>query len=129
MKRNMHLGASPLIFSHATQLRKDQTEAEKILWTYLSGRQIEGVKFRNQHPTKKFALDFFANELKLGIELDGKQHEEKSQKFYDEDRTDILNSYDYTILRFTNEQIFNHIELVLDEIRETIIILKQKKGK
>ena len=82
----MHLGASSSTFSNAFSLRKNPTEAEKLLWEKLRDRQIEGVRFRRQHPINKYVVDNFANELKLSIEIDGGYHNEKSQKFYDKDR-------------------------------------------
>ena len=123
-RRNMHLNASPIIFKRAQKLRDNETKAEIILWFYLSNRQMEGVKFRRQHPANKFAVDFYTVELKLVIEVDGKYHENREQKFYDDDRSEILESYDLVILRFTNEQVINSTQSVLDEIRRTIRALK-----
>jgi len=126
MKReNMHLNATPIIFKRAKELRDKPTEAEEILWIYLSNKKLEGVKFRRQHPANKFAVDFYANTLKLGIEVDGEYHEKREQKFYDEDRQEILESHNWVILRFTNEQVLHETESVLKEIRRTIILLKQ----
>ena len=120
----MHLGASPIIFKYAKKLRDNETKAEMVLWIYLSNRQMEGVKFRRQHPANKFAVDFYTDELKLVIEVDGKYHEKREQKLYDDDRTEILESHDLVILRFTNEQVMNSTQSVLDEIRRTIRFLK-----
>ncbi len=124
-RRNMHLNASPIIFKHAQELRDKETEAEKILWIYLCNKQMEGMHFRRQHPARKFAIDFYTNEIKLGIEVDGEYHETREQKFYDEDRDEILESYDFVLLRFTNDQVINSTQSVLDEIRRTIRLLKK----
>ncbi len=47
------------------------TDAERKLWSILRGRQIEGLKFRRQHPFKNYILDFVCLEEKIIIEVDG----------------------------------------------------------
>ncbi len=128
-RRNMHLGAKPSLFRNAYELRKNPTEAEEILWSYLRDRQIEGVKFRRQHPLKKYAPVFFANELKFAIELDGGYHNDKVQKFYDKDREEIISSYQIIVLRFKNEEVIFSIENVLSMIRDKIKDIKSFKKK
>ena len=128
-RRNMHLGASASTFSNAFSLRKKLTEAEIILWERLRNRQIEGVRFRRQHPIKNYVVDNFANELALSIEIDGGYHFERSQKFYDDDRTEILAAYGVTIIRFTNEQVTHSIDEVIDQIRKIIIALRETRRK
>ena len=122
----MHLGASPSTFRNEFQLRKYQTEAERILWQHLKNRQMEGVKFRRRHPLIKFVGDFYAHQYKFDIELDGGNHQTKIQSFYDLDRDEILSNNKLTILRFTNEEVIHEIEKVLDTIRNCIITLRNK---
>ena len=55
-------------------LRKRMTDAENALWHLLRGRQLEGCKFRRQHPYGDYILDFVNLELRLVIEVDGGQH-------------------------------------------------------
>ncbi len=128
-RRNMHLGAKPSLFRNAYELRKNPTEAEEILWSYLRDRQLEAVKFRRQHPLKKYAPDFYANELKLAIELDGGYHNDKVQKFYDKDREEIITSYKIIVLRFKNEEVIYSIEYVLSVIVDMIKNIKSLKKK
>ena len=123
-RKNMHLNASPIIFKYARELRENETNAEIILWIFLSNRQMEGIKFRRQHPLRKFAIDFYALEIKFAIEVDGKYHLKRKQKLYDEDRQEILESHNIVLLRFTNDQVINYTESVLREIRRTIKMLK-----
>lgn len=111
-KNDMFLGASPLIFHRAEVLRKKMTEAEKILWEVLKTKKLRGFKFRRQHPILKFILDFYCHESKLGIEIDGQVHNSKEQRFYDEDRTEILKEYDIKIIRFHNNEIIENLEVV-----------------
>lgn len=73
---NMFFGASPVIHKQAKELRKRETKAEKILWSFLSNHQLI-VKFRRQHPVNQFIVDFYSHELKLVIEVDGEIHLKK----------------------------------------------------
>ena len=75
--------------AHSRQLRKNMTDVERLLWLKLRGRQLQGLRFRRQHPINNFIVDFVCLELKLIIELDGGQH--ANQSLYDQQRTDVLN--------------------------------------
>ena len=125
----MHLGAGPSVFKSADKLRRNPTEAEEILWKHLQDRQMEGVRFRRQHPMKKYIPDFYAHEVKLAKELDGGYHNERVQQFYDRDREEILVEYKIVIIRFSNEEVLYSINQVLDTIRVKIINLKSIKKK
>jgi len=113
---DMNFGASPEIFIRAKELRKNMTKAEKLLWEELKGKKLGGYKFRNQHPISKFIIDFYCHNKRLGIEIDGAIHNTKGHKFYDNDRTGILNDFGIKILRFKNEEVFNDLEKVKSEI-------------
>ncbi len=117
-KENMHLNANPSTFRNADKLRKRLTTSEKILWEELRKRKLNGLKFRRQHPISRYVLDFYCHEAKLGVELDGKYHEKKSQKLYDKDRTENLEKHNIQIIRFTNEEVINSLSTVLNKIQE-----------
>ncbi|MEX0661196.1 MAG: DUF559 domain-containing protein [Balneolaceae bacterium] len=108
------------LLENARHLRKNQTPAEEMLWELVRKKQL-GTKFRRQHPIEEgFILDFYNHEHKLGIELDGGYHNEENQKVADEERERILNDMDIRILRFTNEDILNNTEQVLEKILKAI---------
>jgi very-short-patch-repair endonuclease len=95
-------------------LRKNQTEAEEILWQLLRNRKLGGFKFRRQHPISEgFILDFYCPEVRLAIELDGAYHKEEKQQEYDEGRTYELEKYGIKVIRFWNSEIENSAEQVL----------------
>ena len=71
--------------SRARQLRKQSTDAEKILWRHIRSRQLAGYKFRRQAPIGKYIVDFLCYEQKLVIEIDGGQHQLRSKS--DSERT------------------------------------------
>jgi very-short-patch-repair endonuclease len=108
-------GTTPEIEEAARKLRKNLTPAESRLWEFLRNKQLEGLRFRCQHPVGRFILDFYCPSCKLVVEIDGEVHQ--FQEDYDEARTEKLNQYGYKVLRFTNEQVMNHLSEVLAEIK------------
>jgi type I restriction-modification system DNA methylase subunit len=105
------------LLENVRELRKNQTEAEELLWQLLRNRQLNGLKFRRQHPLKAgFILDFYCVEAKLGIEVGGGYHNQKEQQEYDAERTKIIKEYGIQIIRFTNEQVLKNTEQVLQDI-------------
>ena len=119
---NLHKSAKPSTFKNAKSLRQNETPAEKILWQYLRNRQLNGMKFRRQHPIDKYVLDFYCHECKLAIELDGNIHDEKMNKLYDEVRTADLNDEGIHVIRFRNEEVLNDVTAVLKKIIESITV-------
>lgn len=119
MKRKMFLGADPLIFKNAEALRYRMTAAEELLWGYLKGKQL-GVKFRRQHPLGIYIADFYCHQYKLVIELDGSIHKVATIAINDLERQANLERDDIKVLRFTNDQIFNNLNKVLEDINTQI---------
>ena len=102
------------------KLRKNQTEAERKLWSILRNRQLSGVKFRRQVPIGRYILDFYSPEYKLGIEADGGQHYEDKGKKQDRLRTTGLAEHGVEIVRFSDLDILNNIEGVCEIIERAI---------
>jgi very-short-patch-repair endonuclease len=109
----------------ARELRKNQTEAEGVLWQRLRNKQLNGLKFRRQHPISGFIVDFYCFELKLAIELDGQVHIENDQREQDDYRANVLTDKGVTILRFWNSDVINRLEKVLETIEATAMRLRQ----
>jgi len=99
--------STPKMMRRATELRREQTPAERKLWAYLRGRKVMDVKFRQQHAISNYIVDFCAVKEKLVIELDGSQHLHLSE--YDEKRTAYLKTQGYRVIRFWNNQVMNDI--------------------
>jgi very-short-patch-repair endonuclease len=116
----MYFGATPAMFKLAKELRKEETEAEKILWKLLNRNQILGLQFRRQHPINVFVADFYCAKIKLVIEVDGSIHEIPEYQAHDIGRSDVLNDFGITVIRFTNEQILEEIDTTIYQI-ETIV--------
>jgi len=115
MKTNMHLRASTQLFGRAKQLRLHPTKAEEKLWQYLRASQT-GYKYRRQHPIANYVVDFYSYALKLAIEVDGEIHAEQFKQMEDEDKQNSLETHGLTVIRFTNDEVLNHIESVMEEI-------------
>ena len=117
---NLHKEAIGRLYQYGRELRKELTEAEKLLWAELRNRKLNGLKFRRQHPLDKFIVDFYCNEKKLVVELDGSVHDEKINKEYDEARTAMLAGLNIMVLRFTNDEVINNVKDVLDKINAAL---------
>jgi very-short-patch-repair endonuclease len=94
------------------------TPAEKALWKNLKGKQLDGFKFRAQHPVGPFILDFYCPSRKLVVELDGDIH--KAHKARDTERTQQLEAHGYAVIRFQNDAVFNDMDGVLEDIRAAL---------
>ena len=99
--------------ANARALRRGQTEAERRLWWLLRRKQLEGFRFRRQHPVDPYILDFYCWEQKLAIELDGSQHYDDEALAYDARRTAFLAGQGIRVLRFPNEAVFNYADDVV----------------
>ena len=99
----------------ARQLRRRMTPAEHRLWQHLRCKQLDGLRFRRQHPIGRFIVDFCCVEHRLVIEIDGEAH--AAQIEYDEVRSEWLEARGYRVLRFTNQEVHHQLARVLEVIR------------
>jgi lysyl-tRNA synthetase class 2 len=100
----------------ARRLRRDQTDAERVLWFRLRDRRLNGLKFKRQVPIDKYIADFFCAEARLIVELDGGQHATRDES----NRTAILESMGYLVVRFWNNDVLQNTDGVLEEILNAI---------
>jgi len=100
----------------ARALRKKPTWAEKLVWRWLRDRRFTGYKFRRQHPTGEYVLDFFCEEARLSIELDGFQHGHPVREAYDAERAQFLETLGIKELRFWNSRLRREGQSVRDAI-------------
>ncbi|TCD26279.1 endonuclease domain-containing protein [Pedobacter psychrodurus] len=116
-KDKLFHSANSKLFEFSKALRKNQTEAEEIMWQCLRNRKILNFKFRRQHPLHKYIADFYCPEAKLVIEVDGGIHEKAENQEYDQNRTDELKQIGITVIRFTNEDVNNNLDKVINVIK------------
>ena len=115
----MFYGASNLIFENAKALRNRVTASESLLWEHLSNKQL-GVKFRRQHPISQYIADFYSHQVKLLIELDGEIHNNLEVIVNDTERQRNIEALGITVIRFTNKELYNNLNIVLEKIRQSI---------
>jgi len=104
------------LVSNARLLRNNMTRAEIILWSRLREKKINGYKFRRQQPILDYIVDFYCNELKLIIEVDGEIHSLPEKINYDSKRNNILKINGYHILRLTNLEIETELDSTINKI-------------
>jgi leucyl-tRNA synthetase len=108
------------LIDYAKANRKNPTAAEAALWAVLRNRQLNGWKFRRQHPVAGYIPDFVCLDAKLIIEVDGGYHSEVEQHSFDALRTEWLNEHGFTMLRFSNEEVLEQIDTVKSRIEEVL---------
>ena len=109
------------------QLRKEATPCERILWHYLRGRQLEGLKFRRQHGYGPYVMDFYCPVLQWCIEVDGEVHDTAIQKEKDDDRTCFLEQHGITVTRIRNEAIEENTGKVMEMLRQEALMIAGKR--
>ncbi|WP_373480808.1 DNA methyltransferase [Geminocystis sp.] len=102
-------------------LRNNATPAEKILWKVLQGKQLDGFKFRRQHSIDRYILDFFCPSANLAIELDGETHYTSEAIEYDQIRDNFLANVGIKVIRYPNNEIFENLDGVLEDIRQHLL--------
>jgi len=98
----------------ARELRKNSTDAERVLWQQLRAHQLVGYKFRRQQPMGRYIVDFVCFEKHVIIELDGGQHAE--QVVSDAERSAWLQSQGFRVLRFWDHEVLTDVETVTEVI-------------
>ena len=106
------------LLTNACTMRKESTPAEDMLWQKLRRKRIAGFKFRRQHRINPFIVDFYCPQARLVIEVDGDIH--KQQAEYDEMRQAYLEYLGLKVLRFTNAEVVQNLNGVLQAISETL---------
>lgn len=106
----------------ARALRRNSTEAERLLWSRLRSRRLAGLKFRRQAPIGRYIVDFLCIEKKVIVELDGGQHNWETRIDRDKNRHDWLESQGYKVLRFWNFEVYQDVQTVLNKIANECVI-------
>jgi Uncharacterized protein conserved in bacteria len=110
----------PKTLNRARHLRKQMTNAETILWSRLRCGAHGGFRFRKQHPIGPYIADFACVSAQLIIEVDGETHGSDAQVRYDQRRSAYMKARGWHILRVTNEEVYQHLNMVLDAIAQTL---------
>jgi len=100
----------------ATEMRREMTPAEAMLWSAIRNKQLEGLRFRSQHPLGRFVFDFYCPSYRLVVEVYGGIHD--LQPEYDSARTEHLTLNGYHVVTCTNDEVFNDLPGVLVRISD-----------
>lgn len=115
--------ASPdryLLLKEFAKINKQHpTEAESVLWEFIRANQL-WFKFNRQYIIGDYIVDFVCLEKALVLEVDGAYHSEYEQIEKDKNRTDHLQNLGFKVLRFTNDEVMQDIEGVLQTIRDKL---------
>jgi len=97
-------------------LRKNLTDAEKLLWLRVRRKQIKNRQFFRQKPIGEYVVDFYCKDCRLVIEVDGGQHYEDKNIIKDQNREQYLKGLGLKIMRFSNIDVSKNINSVMDKI-------------
>jgi very-short-patch-repair endonuclease len=104
----------------ARELRNNPTDAERLLWSRIRGKQIKGYRFYRQKPVGNYIVDFCCPKACLVIEVDGGQHYREEGKERDRVRDDNLRSAGLRVLRYSDRDVLKRLDNVLEEIWECV---------
>jgi very-short-patch-repair endonuclease len=123
MKKFDHNHYNPRLKEYARELRTETvSKAEKVIWKGLLSRKQTGERFLRQRSIYRFIVDFFAPEIGLIIEIDGNSHFSKPD--YDRYREDKLVSLGYTVIRFKEGDVIWNMDVVSEQVRHVIHVLR-----
>jgi len=114
LRYNVHLK------NKARELRKNLTDSERALWSYLRTKQLLGVQFYRQKPIGEYIVDFYAPRVRLVVEVDGSQHLQREHSQQDRRRDAYLASFGLKVLRFHSSEVLQESATVLEVIYRTM---------
>ncbi len=116
MPYSKRMRTSVEIQERARELRQRMTPAEQRLWQVLRRKGLAGRKFRRQHPLGPFIADFYCAPARLVVEIDGPIHQDRKEQ--DQARAAYLQELGYRVLRFSNDEVQEDLEAVVQTIAE-----------
>jgi very-short-patch-repair endonuclease len=106
--------------ARAKRLRATESNAEARLWQALRNRRLARHKFRRQYPIDRYVADFVTLDTKLIIEIDGATHSTDAELAYDAERTRVLESLGFHVIRITNTDVYDNLDGVMEPICSTL---------
>jgi very-short-patch-repair endonuclease len=105
---------------HSQDLRKNMTDAERNIWSRIRNGQLQGRQFYRQKIIGNYIVDFYCPKAKLIIEIDGGQHYREEGRAKDRIRDDYLWSLGLKVVRFSDRDIFENSDGVIQKIFENL---------
>jgi very-short-patch-repair endonuclease len=109
---------APKLRSFAKEQRSMPTKAEDLFWQQVRAGRFHGHKFKRQVPIAPYIVDFLCAAAKVVVELDGAPHDDAKRKAHDAARDAFLRGQGFRVLRFSNDIMLGHGNLVLDSVRQ-----------
>ena len=104
----------------ARELRKDMSLPERLLWSELRGSQLDGLRFRRQHPMGPYVFDFFCGATHLAVEVDGCAHDVGDQPQRDAVRDAWMAERGIRTLRIPARWVLEDVDIAVAAIRTDI---------
>ena len=118
--KDLTWNVSSKLRSNARALRKNSTDAERLLWAALRDHRMNGAGFRRQVPIKNYIADFVCHAAKLVIELDGGQHFSDQSEKKDAARSAVIEAQGFKVLRFSNQDAMTNRTGALETIAAAV---------
>ncbi len=106
--------------ARARDLRRTMTLPEVLFWQQIRGRRLDGIRFRRQHPIGPYILDFFCEDARLAVEVDGESHSRAEAVKHDKRRTEWLNARGISVLRIPARDVLSELTALVDHIRRQV---------
>ncbi|MCJ7521438.1 MAG: DUF559 domain-containing protein [Dehalococcoidia bacterium] len=105
---------------YSRQLRKEMTDAERLLWSKVRGKQLKGYQFYRQKIIGNYIVDFYCPKAKLIIEIDGGHHYNDEGIKKDKIRDDYMRDHKLKVLRFSDREVFKNLNGVVERTYENL---------
>ncbi len=105
---------------YSQELRKNMTDAERLLWSRIREKQLKGLHVYRQRIIGNYIVDFYCPKSKIIIELDGGQHCTEDEIKGDKARDEYMRERGFKVLRFSDREVFNNLDGVLQKIWEAL---------
>ena len=102
--------------SYSRGLRKNMTDAEKLLWSKIRRKQLQGKIFYRQKPLGNYIVDFYCPSPKLIIEVDGGQHFTDGGILKDQERKAYFSGMGIRVERYSDREVLTQLNEVLEDI-------------
>lgn len=105
---------------YSQELRKNMTDAERLLWSKMRNKQLKGLQIYRQRIIGDYIVDFYCSRANLIIEIDGGQHYSDEGINKDKIRDDYLRGLGFRVLRFSDKEVFENFNGVIERIYENL---------
>ena len=105
---------------YCKELRKNMTDAERLVWSKIRRKQVKGCPFYRQKNIGDYIVDFYWPAEKVVIEIDGGQHYSEEGSVRDIVRDEYMTCIGLKVLRFSDREVLRNIDQVIERIYERL---------